>query len=199
MTVASTYLPSASSSTIAASSIQGTGVQNLLNAERNGCTAVSGVALGPNFLSRMAASSLVRPLTDPSAALEESALVAPAESDSSAFCQSPISLPGPPWRASNISYARVRISSALGFDSLDLAPLALDALGAESFESSTVFASSPELFSVAILQLTPNSFHTANTVATNSRSKRRSEARTNICHLCGFESWQAFSCGPYAE
>jgi hypothetical protein len=32
------------SSTIAASSIHGTGVQNLLNAERNGCAEVSGIA-----------------------------------------------------------------------------------------------------------------------------------------------------------
>src|ERR1700691_1044605 len=62
MIAASTYLPSASSSTIAASSIHGTGVQNLLNAERRGCTAVSGIALGPNFLSRLSASSIVRPL-----------------------------------------------------------------------------------------------------------------------------------------
>src|ERR1035437_6007459 len=65
---ASTYLPSATSSTIAASSIHGTGVQNFLNAERNGCTAVSGIALAPNLLSRISASSLVRPLSEPSVA-----------------------------------------------------------------------------------------------------------------------------------
>lgn len=69
MTAASTYLPSATSSTIAASSIHGTGVQNLLKADRNGCTAVSGIALGPNFLRQVAASSFVRPLREPSVAL----------------------------------------------------------------------------------------------------------------------------------
>src|SRR5579872_4120949 len=66
MIAASTYLPSTTSSTIAASSIHGTGVQNLLKAERNGCIVVSGIALGPNFLSRMPASSLVRPLSETS-------------------------------------------------------------------------------------------------------------------------------------
>jgi hypothetical protein len=61
MIVASTYLPSAIWSTSAASSIHGTGAQNLLSAIRNGCRAVSGTAFGPNFSSRWRASSLVRP------------------------------------------------------------------------------------------------------------------------------------------
>jgi hypothetical protein len=69
MIVASTYLPSATSSKIAASSIHGTGDENLLNPERNGCTAVSGVAFGPSFLSRIAASSFVRPLDEASVRL----------------------------------------------------------------------------------------------------------------------------------
>jgi prepilin-type processing-associated H-X9-DG protein len=50
------------SSTIAASSIQGTGAQNLASARRKGCTAVSGTAFGPNCSSRRRASSLVRPV-----------------------------------------------------------------------------------------------------------------------------------------
>ena len=54
MIAASTYLPSTSSSTIAASSIHGTGAQNFSSAMRNGCSAVSGIALGPNFASRRA-------------------------------------------------------------------------------------------------------------------------------------------------
>ena len=62
MIAASTYLPSTSSSTIAASSIHGTGAQNFSSAMRNGCTLVSGIAFGPNFFSRRRASSLVRPL-----------------------------------------------------------------------------------------------------------------------------------------
>ena len=62
MIAASTYLPSASSSTIAASSIHGTGAQNFSSAMRNGCSAVSGIAFGPNFSSRRRASSLVRPV-----------------------------------------------------------------------------------------------------------------------------------------
>ena len=62
MIAASTYLPSTSSSTIAASSIHGTGAQNFSSAMRNGCSAVSGIAFGPNFSSRRRASSLVRPL-----------------------------------------------------------------------------------------------------------------------------------------
>ena len=61
MIAASTYLPSTSSSTIAASSIHGTGAQNFSSAMRNGCTLVSGIAFGPNFSSRRRASSLVRP------------------------------------------------------------------------------------------------------------------------------------------
>src|SRR5579863_2261243 len=109
MTAASTYLPSATSSTIAASSIHGTGVQNLLNAERSGCAAVSGIALGPYFLSRIAASSLVRPLNEPSDALPAdlsgepvgtggcapagaSAVDAPTATDASAFCRSSTAL-----------------------------------------------------------------------------------------------------------
>jgi hypothetical protein len=59
---ASTYLPSASSRTTAASSIHGTGAQNFSNAMRNGWSDVSGIVLGPNFCSRRRASSLVRPL-----------------------------------------------------------------------------------------------------------------------------------------
>ena len=62
MIAASTYLPRTSSSTIAASSIHGTGAQNLVSALRNGCRAVSGTAFGPNFSSRRRASSLVRPV-----------------------------------------------------------------------------------------------------------------------------------------
>ena len=65
MIAASTYLPSASSSTIAASSIHGTGAQNFSSARRNGCSVVSGIAFGPNFASRRRASSLVRPLNSP--------------------------------------------------------------------------------------------------------------------------------------
>ena len=59
---ASTYLPSATSSTIAASSIHGTGAQNFSIAIRNGWSAVSGIVFGPNFSHRRRASSLVRPL-----------------------------------------------------------------------------------------------------------------------------------------
>ncbi len=62
MIAASTYLPRTSSSTIAASSIQGTGAQSLVSARRNGCRAVSGTAFGPNCSSRRRASSLVRPV-----------------------------------------------------------------------------------------------------------------------------------------
>ena len=62
MIAASTYSPSASSSTTAASSIHGTGAQNFSTAMRNACTLVSGMALGPNFARRLRASSLVRPL-----------------------------------------------------------------------------------------------------------------------------------------
>jgi hypothetical protein len=45
----------------------------LLNAERNGCAAVLGIALGPNFLSRMAGLSLVRPFSTPIAVGGEAA------------------------------------------------------------------------------------------------------------------------------
>jgi hypothetical protein len=62
MIAASTYSPSATCSTIAASSIHGTGAQNLPSAIRNGFKVVSGAALGPNCLSRRPASSLVRPV-----------------------------------------------------------------------------------------------------------------------------------------
>ena len=68
MMAASTYLPSASSSTIAASSIHGTGAQNFSIATRNGCSAVSGIALGPNFSSRRRASSLISPFCGPTSA-----------------------------------------------------------------------------------------------------------------------------------
>src|ERR1700684_1048097 len=61
MIEASTYLPSTSSSTIAASSIHGTGAQNFSSAMRSGCTLVSGIALGPNFASWRRAASLVSP------------------------------------------------------------------------------------------------------------------------------------------
>jgi hypothetical protein len=61
MIAPSTYLPSASWSTTAASSIQGTGAQNFSSAMRNGCALVSGVALAPNFASRRYASSPVKP------------------------------------------------------------------------------------------------------------------------------------------
>jgi hypothetical protein len=58
----SRYLPSASWSTIAASSIHGTGAQNFSSAMRKGCALVSGIALGPNLSSRRRASSLAKPL-----------------------------------------------------------------------------------------------------------------------------------------
>ena len=61
MIAASTYFPSNSSSTIAASSIHGTGAQNFSIAIRNGCVVVSGIAFGPNLSRRRCASSLVRP------------------------------------------------------------------------------------------------------------------------------------------
>ena len=62
MTEASTVLPSDSSSTMAASSIHGTGAQNFSNAMRRGCALVSGMEFGPNFSRRRRASSLVRPV-----------------------------------------------------------------------------------------------------------------------------------------
>ncbi len=61
MIAASTYLPRTSSSTMAASSIQGMGAQNFFSAIRHGCTRVSGIALGPSLASRACASSPVRP------------------------------------------------------------------------------------------------------------------------------------------
>src|ERR1700722_10218280 len=57
----STYFPSTSSSTTAASSIHGTGAQNFSSAIRNGCMLVSGTAFEPTFSSRVWASSLERP------------------------------------------------------------------------------------------------------------------------------------------
>src|SRR5208337_108643 len=81
MTDASTYLLSTTSSAIAASSIHGTGVQNLLNAESNGCTEVSGIALRPNFISRIAASSLVRPVSEPSEAMPADSSGEPTSAD----------------------------------------------------------------------------------------------------------------------
>jgi hypothetical protein len=61
MMAASTSLPRAISSTIAASSIHGTGAQNLSGALSKGWKDVSGTAFGPNFINRLRASSLVRP------------------------------------------------------------------------------------------------------------------------------------------
>jgi hypothetical protein len=66
MMAASMDLPSTSSSTIAASSIHGTGAQNFPSALRNGWSAVSGIALGPIFSSRSRASALDKPLAPPS-------------------------------------------------------------------------------------------------------------------------------------
>src|ERR1700733_11041770 len=48
---------------MAASSIQGTGAQNLFSAIRNGRRDVSGTAFGPNCSSRRRASSFVRPVS----------------------------------------------------------------------------------------------------------------------------------------
>lgn len=62
MIAPSTYLPSTTSRTIAASSIHGTGAQNLVKALVSGCRAVSGIAFGPDFSKRIRASSLVRPV-----------------------------------------------------------------------------------------------------------------------------------------
>jgi hypothetical protein len=72
---ASTYLPRTISSAIAASIIHGTGAQNLVSALRNGCRAVSGTALGPNFSSRLRASSLVRPVGGGTFLAEEEAII----------------------------------------------------------------------------------------------------------------------------
>jgi len=65
MIAASTYLPSTSSSTIAASSIHGTGAQNFSIAIRNGCMLVSGIALAPNFFNRPVASAVDSPFGKP--------------------------------------------------------------------------------------------------------------------------------------
>ena len=65
MIAASTYLPSTSSSIIAASSIHGTGAQNFSIAIRNGCMLVSGIAFAPIFSSRWLASLVVRPFRKP--------------------------------------------------------------------------------------------------------------------------------------
>ena len=62
MMAPSTYLPSSTSSRIAASSIHGTGAQNLVKALVSGCSAVSSIAFGPDFSKRLRASSLVRPV-----------------------------------------------------------------------------------------------------------------------------------------
>ena len=56
MIAASIYLPRAISSTIAASSIHGTGAQNLVGDLRNGFRAVSGTAFGPNASNRLRTS-----------------------------------------------------------------------------------------------------------------------------------------------
>ena len=61
MIAASTYLPSTSSKMVAASSIQGIGLQNLVSARRKGFSAVSGMEFGPDAANRRCASSLVRP------------------------------------------------------------------------------------------------------------------------------------------
>ena len=61
MTAASRCSPSTSCRMIAASSIHGTGAQNLANAMRHGAVSVSGMAFGPDFSSRALASALVRP------------------------------------------------------------------------------------------------------------------------------------------
>jgi len=64
MIPASTYLPSTTSSTIAASSIKGIGVNSFSNATRAGFDAVSHIELGPNRSALRRASSLVRPSAD---------------------------------------------------------------------------------------------------------------------------------------
>jgi hypothetical protein len=66
---------------MAASSIQGTGAQNLPIALRKGCSAVSGIALGPTFASRWRASSLDKPLGDGIAAVDDWAAVESAEGE----------------------------------------------------------------------------------------------------------------------
>jgi hypothetical protein len=47
-----------------ASNIQGTGVQNLLNALRMGCAEMSGMEFGPNLCRRLRASSVDSPVVD---------------------------------------------------------------------------------------------------------------------------------------
>src|SRR5580704_1539588 len=74
MIAASTYLPSASSSTTAASSIHGIGAQSLVSALRSGRTAVSGTSLGPDFSIRRRASSLVSPAGSGTSVTEEEAI-----------------------------------------------------------------------------------------------------------------------------
>ena len=61
MIAASIYLQSTNSSRTAASSIQGTGVQNFSSAMRSGCMSVSFTAFGPHFSSRLRASTVVSP------------------------------------------------------------------------------------------------------------------------------------------
>ena len=73
MITASTYLPSTTSSTIAASSIHGTGAQKFVSARRSGRSAVSGTALGPDASSRRRASSLVRPASSGTSFIGEEA------------------------------------------------------------------------------------------------------------------------------
>ena len=68
MIPASAKSPSANWSTTAASSIHGTGAQNLPSALRSGSAVVSGVVFGPKVSSRRRASSLLRPLGRPSIA-----------------------------------------------------------------------------------------------------------------------------------
>src|SRR6202034_2729465 len=69
MTAASVYSWSAAWRMIAASSIHGTGAQNLDSAIRQGRIAVSGRAFGPNFASSACASPLVRPQANLSSGL----------------------------------------------------------------------------------------------------------------------------------
>ena len=64
MIPASMNLPSTTSRTIAASSIQGIGAHSFSIAIRAGCADVSGIELGPNWADKRRASSLVRPLGD---------------------------------------------------------------------------------------------------------------------------------------
>ena len=61
MTAASIRSPRVSCSTIAASSIHGTGAQNFLSRRRQELTSSSRLAFGPQSCSRRTASSLVSP------------------------------------------------------------------------------------------------------------------------------------------